>query len=361
VTTTHTRFDRLPVVDVSALASDDPAARRAVAAELGRAARDCGFLYVTGHGISRDLRERLLAQAKAFFALPEAEKMKSYIGLSGLSHRGYVPEGEEGFGEGSKDRKEGFDLSFELAPDDPLVVAGTPMCGANRWPALPGFAEDVGAYYAAAMALGLRLARALAVSLDLAEETFARYVTKPLSQLRLLHYPFDADAPADRPGIGAHTDYEIFTILMPTAPGLEVMNGAGEWIDAPPVADAFVVNIGDMLEVWTNGTFVATSHRVRKVGEERYSFPLFFGCDYHTLVEPLPPFVGEGRPAKYAPIKAGDHLWAQTAQSFAYLKVRLAAGEFALPEGSLAPFSFGPGAKSAEAEPAEFKPAPADG
>lgn len=101
-----------------------------------------------------------------------------------------------------------------------------------------------------------------------------------------------------------------------------------------------MVNIGDMLELWTNGTFVATSHRVRKVKQERYSFPLFFNVDYHTVVQPLPQFVtsdDESRPA----LVAGEHLFAQTAQTFAYLRSRLDSGDLVLPDGSLTTGTFG--------------------
>jgi isopenicillin N synthase-like dioxygenase len=119
-----------------------------------------------------------------------------------------------------------------------------------------------------------------------------------------------------------------------------VLNGAGEWIDVPPMPGAFVVNLGDMMELLTNGEFVATSHRVRRVKEERYSFPLFFSFDYHTPVQPLPRFVTDKRPARQGLI-AGEHLYAQTVQSFTYQKQRLARGEIRLPERSLQLSSFG--------------------
>lgn len=141
-------------------------------------------------------------------------------------------------------------------------------------------------------------------------------------------------------GIGAHTDYECFALLHSPSPGLEVLNGAGEWIDAPPVPGAFIVNIGDLLELWTNGTFVATSHRVRRVKEERYSFPLFFAVDYYTMVAPMARFVKPGQ-ATRPPLIAGEHLFAQTAQSFTYLKERMARGEVSLPDGAQALASFG--------------------
>ena len=345
---THTRFDRLPIVDVSGLYSEDLEVRLATAKVLDHAARDAGFFYVTGHQVSREQQAALVDHAQRFFASSHDWKMRYYIGQS-LAHRGYVPEGEEVFAGGKRDKKEAFDTGADLSLDDPLVKAGTPLLGPNVWPEQPGFSEAVTSYYQAAFALGRVLFRGFSLALGLPETHFETYLSKPPSQLRLVHYPFDASA-ADAPGIGAHTDYECFTILLPTAPGLEVMNGEGSWIDAPPIDNAFVVNIGDMLEVWTGGTYVATSHRVRKVSEERYSFPLFFACDYATVVEPLPKFATPEALAKYPPVSAGDHLFAQTAQSFTYLKQRLERGELVLPDGSKALASFGQQARYAAVE-----------
>ncbi len=312
---------------------------------LGAAARDAGFFYVTGHGITPNTREALLAATRAFFDLPLERKLEYYIGLS-PNHRGYVPEGEEVFYGGSRDRKEAFDLALDLPADDPEVLAGTPLLGPNVWPHLPGFRQAIAGYYGSVFALGRVLLRGLSLALGLSETYFDRYVTKPPSQLRLIHYPARAEGESGA-GIGAHTDYECFTILLATAPGLEVMNGKGKWIDAPPVPDALVVNIGDMLEAWTNGQLVATSHRVRSVAEERYSFPLFFACDYHTVVEPLREFVGDLQPPAYPSLVAGEHLLAQTAQTFSYLKARVARGECRLPETARPLSSFGQEAKAA--------------
>ncbi|CAO1668992.1 MULTISPECIES: isopenicillin N synthase family dioxygenase [Salinicola] len=330
-------FQSLPVIDIGGLFSAEAAERKAVAERLGDAARNVGFFHIVGHGIGEELRLRLLSQARRFFEQPHEDKMQHYIGLSAghgtTRHRGYVPQGEEMPEKGKRDLKEAFDLAFELPADDPDVLAGTPMMGPNVWPELPGFREQVYAYYQATYEVGCALMRGFALALGLPEEHFLEDVTKPPSQLRLIHYPFDPDA-RDAQGIGAHTDYECFTLLLPTAPGLEVMNGRGEWIDVPYRDDALVINIGDMLEVWTNGEFVATSHRVRKVKEERYSFPLFFACDYATTVTPLPQLVERDGQARYEPLKAGDHLYAQTIHTFAYLQQRLERGEIRLPEGA---------------------------
>lgn len=330
-------FSQVPMIDVSGLNSADELVRRRVADELGEAARTVGFFYVTGHGMPPELFDTMLAYTKQFFAQPIEQKMTRYIGLS-TCHRGYVPVGEEGYG-GKTDLKEAFDTGLEIPADDPDYLAGNPMLGPNQWPDIDGFDVAVTAYYDAVMALGRAMLRAFAVALGESPDLFDAAVTKPPSQLRLIHYPYDAAA-TDTIGIGAHTDFECFTLLRPTAPGLEVLNGSGDWIDVPPVGDAIVVNIGDMLETWTNGKFVATTHRVRKVKQERYSFPLFFNVDYHTRVEPLPQFVGDGAAIRPG-VVAGEHLFAQTARVFAYLQKRLAAGEIQLPEGSLELSSFG--------------------
>lgn len=331
-------FTDVPVLDITALRDESAPGYDAAVRALGEAARTVGFAQIVGHGVDPVLFENLLTHTERFFALPDEDKQRVHIGRS-TNHRGYVPAGEEVFSEGTTDTKEAFDVSFELPADDPRYLAGHPLLGPNQWPELPGFREAVTAWYDAVFALSRILLRAFAVALGEPADRFDRHVTAPPSQLRLIHYPYDPDA-ADRPGIGAHTDYECFTLLRPTAPGLEVLNAAGDWVDVPLIDDAFVLNIGDLLEIWTNGEFVATTHRVRKVTAERYSFPLFVNVDDDTQVAPLPAFVSADRPAK-TPVLAGEHLFAQTAQSFRYLKQRLARGEVTLPEGAHPLSTFG--------------------
>jgi isopenicillin N synthase-like dioxygenase len=333
-----TDFTDIPVLDVSALLDESGPGYPAAVRALGDAARQVGFAQIIGHGVDPALFDALLVATKAFFALPDAEKQRVHIANS-TNHRGYVPPGEEVFSAGTADAKEAFDLSIDLPADDPRYLADHPLLGPNQWPELPGFRAAVTDWYDAVFALSRILLRAFAVAVDEPADRFDRHVTAPPSQLRLIHYPFDPAA-ADRPGIGAHTDYECFTLLRPTAPGLEVLNAAGTWVDVPLLDGAFVLNIGDLLEIWTNGEFVATTHRVRKVAEERYSFPLFVNVDADTVVAPLDSFVKDNAPVKPT-VVAGEHLFAQTAQSFRYLQQRLTRGEVTLPEGAHPLSTFG--------------------
>jgi isopenicillin N synthase-like dioxygenase len=326
-------FSRIPVIDISDLIAHGAEMSSETVDRIADAARHVGFFSVTGHGCPAPVSARMIAQAKAFFALPFEEKMRVYIGNS-RNHRGYVPIGEEVFAGGTADHKEAFDLSIELDETDPDAVA-YPLLGPNQWPDLPGFADDVIAYYEATFTIGRRLMQAFAAALGLDPAHFDAVITKPPSQLRLVHYPFNAEA-RDAIGIGAHTDYECFTLLLATGPGLEVMNGKGEWIDAPPVPGGITINVGDMLELLSGGEFVATSHRVRRVAEERFSFPLFFNLDYPTRVAAV-----KGSKADGPELVAGEHLYAQTIKTFRYLRERLERAEIGLPPGALDLSSFG--------------------
>ena len=336
-------FSALPVIDIRGLFSDNPAERQAVASAMAHASRHIGFFYITGHGIAAQQIAALRAATADFCAQDLAWKMRHHIGL-GRGHKGYVPEGEEMYGAGRPDHKEAFDIGFEAADDHPMVLAGLPLIGGNKWPDLPGFKPAVQAYYASVFDLGQRLMRAFALALGQPETAFDALVSCPPSKLRLIHYPVDPGA-EDAPGIGAHTDYECFTLLLADQPGLEVLNNRGEWIDAPPLSvdgeEAYVINVGDMFEVMTAGAFVATSHRVRKVQQERYSFPLFFACDYSTRIRPLPQFDAPGSTTRYEELSIGDHMWSMALQTYSYLREKVRTGELQLPAGARPTSSFG--------------------
>lgn len=328
----------LPIIDISPLTSDILADRLAVAQALDAACAETGFAYIKGSQHDPALFDGLLAQAKAYFAQSLDAKMADYIGQS-LNHSGYCPVGEERLDMGTDELKEAYDVNYDYLPEE----GRRPLLGPNIWPDLPGFREDVQAYYAHIMAIGQQLFRAFALALGLDEGYFTSRTVTPPNQLRLLYYPYDPGA-HDRPGAGAHTDYECFTLLFATAPGLQIVDKTGQWADVPLVGGTLIMNIGDMMEIMSNGRYVATRHRVKRVGQTRYSFPTFNAMSYDHVVEPVVP----GQAPRYAPQNSGQHLFNRTAETFAYLKQRIAAGELVL-HGVAPPDAFG----QKVAEPAE--------
>lgn len=327
-------WELMPVISLDGWFSADPERRKAVAAELYGAATTSGFFYIKDHGVSPSLIEGAYAASRSFHDQDEDWKMKYHIGNS-RHHRGFVPVKENGY---EKDGKQYFsyhetwDLSYDVDPADPRVQTPYGMVGPNVWPEdLPGFRERVAAYYNAIYSLGRELMAAFELSLGLEAGRLLQYVNVPTSQLRLLKY-LENDAPSDEThsGIGSHSDFECFTILHTGGPGLQVMSAEDRWVDAPPVPDAFIVNVGDCLEAWTGGLFKSTQHRVVNVGRERYSLPLFFATDFDVEIKPLPEFVGEAANEKYPPFIAGEHLWGRTIKGFPYLREKLDSGELSI-------------------------------
>lgn len=319
----------LPLIDVSALRGTDERAFMRTAHAIGQAGREIGFFRIAAHGIAPELIAQTYAAAARFFAQPDAEKLRYYIGDS-PNHRGYVPFSEKGDYPDEVHRSyEAFDLGLDLPPDDPDFLAGNRVLGPNVWPALAGFREAVATYYAQISGLGRLVTRALEAHLGLPPGTMTSQMTKPVSQLRLLHYVRGAQT-HDHASVnmGAHTDYECLTLLHTRNPGLQVMMSDGDWIDVPVDPAVFVVNIGDMLEAWSNGVFRSTPHRVLNLSAERFSLPYFVAADYHTLIAPVSQLVTPERPAQYAPFIAGEHLERMLVRDFPYFRHRkLRAGE----------------------------------
>jgi len=296
-------FDAIPIVDL-APRGGGAAGRRAVARAIGAACRDVGFFYAANHCVPEPLRREVFTAARRFFDLPQAAKA-AVLGR----HRGYIPaRGEATDPLAPPDLKEAFDVG--LVVDAPEGAAGFErMTSPNRWPDLPGFRDTLEPYFNQMLALARRLFSMFALDLELPEDHFERHVNRPIAQMRLLRYPVRPRG-EEAPGIGTHCDYECFTILtQDSVGGLEVQNASGAWVAAPPIDGTFVVNIGEMLQRWTNDVFRATPHRVRGVtGLERFSVPFFFATNYDTEIACLPSCTGSDRPPRYPSVAAGRYL-----------------------------------------------------
>lgn len=277
---------QIPVIDVSALVAGQ--ATTAIAHHIRHACCETGFFYVVGHGIDEALQHRLEQLSRQFFAQSLEKKLKIRMALGGRAWRGYFPVGGE-LTSGQPDLKEGLYFGTELDVAHPSVQANVPMHGANLFPDLPQFRETVLEYLAVMTQLGHTLMAGIALSLGLDASYFRdRYTTDPLILFRIFNYPPESSPEAPSWGVGEHTDYGLLTILKQDAlGGLQVKAKSG-WIDAPPIDNAFVCNIGDMLDRLTGGFYRSTPHRVKNVsGRDRLSFPFFFDPNFDAPLHPI--------------------------------------------------------------------------
>jgi isopenicillin N synthase-like dioxygenase len=302
----------LPVIDLSLL-TGTPQQQQLLARSLADACLHTGFFYVSGHGIADELINRVFAESRALFGLPDAQKDAINKSLS-RANRGYEPLKGQTLEPGSPpDLKEGFYIGEELDDSDPRVQAGRFNQGANQWPvSLPGFRDTMTEYFTALNQLSARIMEALALSLDLNQRFFDDFCHQPLSTLRLLHYPPQPANPAPgEKGCGAHTDFGGVTILLlDDNPGLQVWDAANEqWINANPIPGTFVVNLGDMIARWTNDRYRSTLHRVVNTsGAERYSVPFFYSGNPDHEVRCLATCLAEGDQPHYPTTTVEAHL-----------------------------------------------------
>ena len=311
----------LPLISAAGLHSKNHDDFMQTANAIGEAVRSYGFLRICDHGIDRDVIDATYSAAAAFFARSAHYKSQYYIGDS-PNHRGYVPFTEKGDYPDEVHRSyEAFDLGLDLPHDGPDFLAGNRILGPNIWPDLDGFHSAIAKYYAEISALGRLICTGLEAHLGLPAGAMTSQMRKPISQLRLLHYVRQAATLEHKSvNMGAHTDYECLTLLHTRNKGLQVMTQDDKWIDVPVDPDVFIMNIGDMLEAWSNGIFKSTPHRVLNLSPERFSLPYFVAADYDTLIQPFSQLVPAHEQAKYTPFYAGEHLERMLMRDFPYFK-----------------------------------------
>jgi isopenicillin N synthase-like dioxygenase len=288
------KTQEIPVIDISPLvhsvASENDLQR--VATEIRQACCDHGFFYIKGHGVSEQLQADLEAVSQSFFSLSEADKMKIAMPLAGTAWRGYFPVGNE-LTSGKPDLKEGIYFGAELEDDHPKVVSRTHLHGKNLFhPNSEQMRNTVLSYMDAVTKVGHALLRGVALSLGLTSDYFEKETTKdPFILFRIFHYPGKASIPQADWGVGEHTDYGLLTILKQDNIGGLQVKVQGKWIDAPPIPNTFVCNLGDMLDRMTGGLYRSTPHRVLNTsGKSRLSFPLFFDPGFDVHVKPIEGF-----------------------------------------------------------------------
>ncbi|MDP5253803.1 MULTISPECIES: isopenicillin N synthase family oxygenase [unclassified Vibrio] len=308
----------LPIIDISALQSDDVSQWTDVISEIDKACRDIGFFYVIGHGIPREQFDQVQAMADRFFALPESTKQQISIQHSS-NHRGWGQVNAEQLDpNGPSDHKETFDMALDLSPFHPQVARCPQLYGPNQYPHLEGFIQLMQQQYQLSMEVALRILKAMALALSLPMDFFSQYFTFPISVLRCIHYPPQT---GEQNGAGAHTDYGCITLLyQDTIGGLQVQDRHGHWLEAPPVDNSFVVNIGDLMQRWTNDCYKSTSHRVTSPScqRTRFSMPFFVEPNFDTPVKTIASCITKGEVSPYPEVTAGDWILSRFADTYEY-------------------------------------------
>jgi isopenicillin N synthase-like dioxygenase len=292
--TVAVQAETLPTLDLRRFDAGG-AERLSFLSELRTAARGVGFFYLKGHGIEDGLIQDVLTVSRRFFALSEKDKLAIEM-VNSPHFRGYNRAGYE-HTRGNLDWREQVDIGPQrpALPFDPGAPPWDRLQGPNQWPAaLPGFKRTLLAYQERTTALAIRVLRGFAAALEQPEDVFATiYTPAPNPLIKIIRYPGRASDESDQ-GVGAHKDSGFVTLLLQEKQaGLQVQAEDRGWIDAPPVSGTFVVNIGEILEMASNGYLRANVHRVvsPQAGTDRLSIALFLGARQDATVPllSLPP------------------------------------------------------------------------
>ncbi|MFK7825788.1 MAG: isopenicillin N synthase family dioxygenase [Oligoflexales bacterium] len=282
----------IPVIDISHLRTKlSESSTKTVSNSIASACQEYGFFMVKNHGISINLLNDILKISRQFFASPNKAKMKISMNHSGLSWRGYFPPGHE-LTANLPDAKEGLYFGREEGVNyqgDERV----PLTGPNQFPKnFPSMRPLVLSYLKELESLAQDLMTAFAIALlGYNQKDYFRlqFRDKPTILFRLFNYL--SKHPGSSWGVGEHTDYGFLTLLyQDQIGGLQVKTLSNDWIDVDPLPETFVVNIGDMMEFWSEGRFIATPHRVKPPdsGRDRISMPFFFDPAFDAILKPIP-------------------------------------------------------------------------
>jgi isopenicillin N synthase-like dioxygenase len=294
-------FSEVPVIDMAPLLDGGSKRHQPTIDAVDRACSEVGFMYVKNHGVPEGILKDVVEESMSFFALAPEVKGRVNIAKSPI-YRGYLPLRYHGAVTKGGNHSEGYVISRESAERiDPLA-------GLNQWPeGRPKFKSAVLGYFSAAERLAHILLPCFAQTLGIDAARFMGMFDRSRTMMNLAHYPLqDSPEDLDQIGVRPHSDFGALTVLwQDRSGGLEVQNRNGEWVEVPPIEGTYVINIGDMLQTWSNGHFVSTQHRViNRYARDRYSVPLFINPNYDVVVEPL---VGQPEP-DFVPYLAGKYM-----------------------------------------------------
>lgn len=283
----------IPVIDLAAFAEGNTATRQTVVKHIYQACHEIGFMYLQNSRISKDLVKQVFTHNKSFFNLPLEVKQKQAWNDE-FSNTGYVGLERE-----------------RLNPNQPGDLKEALNLGKQE---AVRIAPCIHAFYDSCTELANIVLQTFALALELPENFFVTRHNQQNHTLRSLHYPRLQTPPkAGQVRAGEHSDYGSITLLFQDeVGGLEVQIASGHWIAAPAIPDTVVVNIGDLMQRWTNDIFCSTKHRVmipsdHRVQQSRYSIAFFCHPNDDTEIACLESCQKERSPI-YPPILAGEYL-----------------------------------------------------
>ncbi|TKY69168.1 Hyoscyamine 6-dioxygenase [Spatholobus suberectus] len=301
----------IPVIDLSEVRKD------VIISEIGKACEEWGFFQVINHGVPFELSTKVEIEAKKFFekSLEEKKKVKrdefNPVGYHDAEHTMDV-----------RDWKEVFDYLVEdkaQIPSSPDPHDMDLRTLTNQWPQnSPHFKETLEEYAQEVEKLAYKLLELISLSLGLAADKFHGCFKNQLSMVRLNYYP-PCPFPDLAHGIGCHKDPNAITVLaQDDVGGLQVKRKSdGEWIPVKPTPNAFVINVADVVQVWSNDKYKGVEHRVVvSTQRERFSIPFFFFPAHHVMVKPAEELVNEQNPARYREYNFGKFLANRTHADF---------------------------------------------
>ncbi|MDH3769380.1 MAG: hypothetical protein OET79_00125 [Nitrospirota bacterium] len=312
----HQSVPAVPVIDIEPLGSGS-AQRQNTVAQIAAACRTWGFFQITGHGIANELISHVWRETKGFFASPTPAKHA--VERTKDNARGWY---NRELTKTTRDMKEVFDFGYkpypELHDEDP---SNRTRDGVNQWPdagLCPDFRSTMWEYFQACEHIAFELLRVVGEGLDVSPDCLTcDFVNKHTSFLRLNYFPrydplhVDQQASArGHLGIHHHSDAGALTVLLQDhVGGLQVCFN-DEWIPVEPVEGALVINIGDIVQVWSNDRYQAPLHRVLASDRrERYSLPFFYNPSYEAEYAPLDNLTNAASPPRYRPINWGEFRW----------------------------------------------------
>ena len=301
---------RLEIVDISPLARKSNQDYDDAARKLYSALNEIGFAVIVNHGVGESIISDMRQAVATVFETPR-EILAQDMVVKG-NYRGFVPLGyfTPNSGKGKADQYEAWKLHNETDPQDPICQVSA-LYGPNKWPRIAAdIKTPVMRYWRALESVSERLIIALCSQLGVDANIILASMTNPLTNMTLLNYP-PMPPQSDTWGIHPHKDFNLLTLLAhDPIGGLEVRNRADEWISAECPPDGLVLNVGDMLELWSGGRLISTPHRVfNKSGKPRQSFPFFSKPRFDVIVEPLlDPIEGFDRQPLHVGTSAAD-IW----------------------------------------------------